>query len=256
MRVTSILASVTAFAFVAALAAQAQTRPDFSGTWDHAQYIGASPAGPGSGDITAERAGGIPRQGFSTEEPPMQAWAEAKYKQARQGVTSIYSSGGDAFDPTHSCFPHGMPRIYTTPRPFEVVMAPHMMVMMFESDHWVRRIFTDGRGHPEGYPYSWMGHSDGKWDGNTLVVDTININPESWWLDNLAHPKSDALHIVERFQRPNHDTLQIDFTFDDPKTYTRTWTGKKVLQLAPPGYEVLEDVVCEDLLDLDKKGRY
>ena len=256
LRSISMVASVTAFAFLPVLLAQAQTRPDFSGTWDHPGASAAVPAGPGSGEDAAARRGGIPRQGFSTEEPPLQAWADAKYKQARQGVTNIYSSGGDEFDPTHSCFPHGMPRIYTTPRPFEIVQAPHMLVMLFESDHWIRRIFTDGRGHPEGYPVTWMGHSDGKWDGTTLVVDTISINPESWWLDNLAHPKSDALHIVERIQRPNRNTLQIDFTFDDPKTYTRTWTGKKVFELAPKGYEVLEDVTCEELLDLNKKGRY
>ena len=186
----------------------------------------------------------------------MQAWAEGKYKQARQSIPSLYQSGGDEFDPTHSCFPRGMPRIYTTPRPFEIIHAAHMMVMLFESDHWVRRIYTDGRGHPDGYPVTWMGHAVGTWDGNTLVVDTISINDQSWWLDNLAHPKSDALHIIERIQRPNHGTLEIEFTFDDPKTYTRTWTGKKIFELAPPGYEVLEDVSCEEYLDLEKKGRY
>ena len=182
----------------------------------------------------------------------MQPWAEAKYKEARKGVPSIYQSGGDEFDPTHSCFPHGMPRIYTTPRPFEIQQLPKVMLMLFESDHWLRRIYTDGRGHPEGYPVTWMGHSIGKWDGDALVVDTININDKSWWLDNLAHPKSDALHIVERFRRPNQTTLEIDFTFDDPKAYTRPWTGKKVFELAPPGYEVLEDVICEEYLELGK----
>ena len=184
----------------------------------------------------------------------MQDWAEAKYRQARQGVTSLYTSGGDEFDPTHSCFPHGMPRIYTTPRPFEIIQNARLMAMLFESDHWVRRIFLDGRGHPDGYPVSWMGHSDGKWDGDTLVVDTININPGSWWLDNLAHPKSDALHIVERFRRPNHNTLEIDFTFDDPKTYTRTWTGKKIFDLAPAGYEVLEGRLLRGVPGPEQEG--
>ena len=153
LRNMSILVSVTAFALLSVVLAQAQTKPDFAGTWDHPGASGTSPTGPGSGDVAAEKRGGVPRQGFSTEEPPMQAWAEAKYKQARQGVTSLYASGGDEFDPTHACFPHGMPRIYTTPRPFEIVTAPQMIVMLFESDHWVRRIFTDGRGHPEGFPF-------------------------------------------------------------------------------------------------------
>jgi hypothetical protein len=253
VRNTSILASVTVFAFLSVLPAQAQ-RPDFTGTWDLQEAFGRALTGPGAEPDVEHR--GVPRQGFSTEEPPMQDWAAAKYRQARQGVTSIYSSGGDEFDPTHSCFPHGMPRIYTTPRPFEIIQNDNVMVQLFESDHWVRRIFTDGRDHPEGFPFTWMGHSVGRWNGDTLVVDTININPESWWLDNLAHPKTDALRITERFRKTNPSTLEIDFTFDDSKAYTRPWNGKKVFVLAPAGYEVLEDVTCEDLLDLNKKGRY
>ncbi len=107
-----------------------------------------------------------------------------------------------------------------------------------------------------GFRYTWMGHSIGRWDGDTLAVDTININPESWWLDNLAHPKTDQLHITERFRMPNDDTVEIAFTFDDPGAYTRTWNGNKVFVRAPEGYEVLEDVTCEEFLDLNKKGRY
>ena len=260
----SILASAMVFAFVPILLAQTQARPgagaarpDLSGTWDLPGATNRSTTGPGAVAVPESRLRGtVPRQGFSAEEPPMQPWAEAKYKQARQGVTSLYESGGDAFDPTHSCFPHGFPRIYTTPRPFEISQAARTVFMLFESDHWLRRIHTDGRDHPEGYPITWMGHSVGKWNGDTLVVDTININDRSWWLDNLAHPKSDALHVTERFRRPNQNTLEIDFTFDDPKAYTRPWTGKKVFALAESGYEVLEDVACEEYLDLGKKGRY
>ena len=180
----------------------------------------------------------------------MQPWAAAKYKEAREGIGGdIYQSGRDDLDPTYSCFPPGMPRIYTTPRPFEIHQFQDVMLMLFESDHWVRRIYTDGREHPDGYLTTWMGHSIGKWDGDTLVVDTININAKSW-LDSLGHPMSDVLRVVERFRRPNRDTLEIDFTFDDPKAYTKPWTGKKVYQFAPPGYEVMEDVVCEDLLKM------
>ena len=263
----SILAIATGFAFLPLLLAQTPARPgtgaargtpDLSGVWDLPGATNRSTAGPGAvAEVPdSQRRGTVPRQGFSAEEPPMQPWAAAKYKQARQGVSSLYQSGGDEFDPTHSCFPHGFPRIYTTPRPFEISQAARTVFMLFESDHWLRRIHTDGRSHPEGYPITWMGHSVGTWNGDTLVVDTIHINDRSWWLDNLAHPKSDALHVIERFRRPNQNTLEIDFTFDDPKAYTRPWTGKKVFALAEPGYEVLEDVSCEEYLDLGKKGRY
>ena len=92
----------------------------------------------------------------------------------------------------------GTPNRGSSPRrSLKFVHASHMIVMLFEVDHWVRRIYTDGRGHPDGYPVTWMGHAVGTWDGDTLVVDTVNINDQSWWLDNLAHPKTDALHIIE-----------------------------------------------------------
>lgn len=255
MQVRNILrvASVTFF-LLAGVVGHAQTRPDFTGTWDLEEAFTRSLAGPGA-EPERERTG-VPRQGFSDQEPPMQDWAEAKYLEARQGVPNLYTSGGDEFDPTHSCFPHGLPRIYTTPRPFEMIQNENVLVQLFESDHWVRRIFTDGRDHPDGFPYTWMGHSIGRWDGDTLVVDTININSESWWLDNLAHPKTDQLRITERFQMPNDDTVEIAFTFDDPGAYTRPWDGHKEFLRAPAGYEVLEDVTCEDLLDLNRKGRY
>jgi hypothetical protein len=103
----------------------------------------------------------------------------------------------------------------------------------------------DGRGHPDGYPSTWMGHSIGKYDGNTLVVDTAAIN-ETTWIDTLGHPHSDALHLVERIRRLSHDTLEIEVTFEDPKAYTRPWTGKKVYQLQSPNYELKEDVICEE----------
>jgi hypothetical protein len=120
-----------------------------------------------------------------------------------------------------------------------------VVYILSEMDHSVRRIYMDGRGHPDGYPSTWMGHSIGKYEGNTLVVDTAAIN-ETTWIDTLGHPHSDALHLVERIRRLNHDTLEIEVTFEDPKIYTRPWTGKKVYQLQPPNYELKEDVICEE----------
>jgi len=227
-------------------------KPDFSGVWERPGVIGVSPTGPGAIRNADLRSGRLSWQAFSMEEPPMQPWAASRYREARAGLGSdIYQSGRDELDPVFSCFPPGLPRIYTVPRPFEIQQFPDVMLMLFEMDHWVRRIYTDGREHPDGYLVTWMGHAIGKWDGDALVVDTVNIN-EKTWLDALGHPKSDALHVVERFRRPNQNTLEIDFTFDDPKAYTRPWTGKKVFVLGPPGHEVLEDIVCNDLLELGK----
>ena len=91
-----------------------------------------------------------------------------------------------------------------------------------------------------------MGHSIGKWDGDTLVVDTVGLNDKTW-LDGLGHPHSDALHLVERIRRVDHATLQFDLTFDDPKAYTKPWMGKQVFKLRP-GWEIPEHIICEDHL--------
>ncbi|MGH9895278.1 MAG: hypothetical protein ACREA0_25490, partial [bacterium] len=126
---------------------------------------------------------------------------------------------------------------------------PDLVLLMFETYSAIRRIYTDGRGHPDGYPITWMGHSIGRWEGDTLVADTTLLNDKTW-LDALGHPHSDALRVEERFHRIAPDMLQIDFVFDDPKAYTSTWTGKKVYELMPPGFEVMEDYTCDDRLQL------
>jgi hypothetical protein len=237
----------------AALAQTAsRTAPDLSGVWDRPGAAREAPSGPEATAVNARRQRTLPRQAFSFDEPPMQPWAVQKYREARDGVEDIYESGKDEIDPTYNCFPPGMPRIFTGIRPFEIQQLPKVVLMLFESDHWVRRIHTDGRSHPEGYPITFMGHSVGKWEGDTLVVDTINLDSRSW-LDGLGHPMSEALRVEERIRRPKQDTLEIDFVFDDPKTYTRPWNGKKTFQLMPAGYEVMEDVVCVEYLEIGKR---
>ena len=259
--VRSIFVVVMVLAFVPGILAQtpakpgsgaAKGTPDLSGTWDRPGAAKESPAGAGFTQNAQQRQGILPRQAFTKEEPPMQPWAAEKFKLAREGKPDLYEDGRDELDPSYNCFPPGTPRVFTIPRPFEIRQFPDQVLLLFETDHSVRRIYMDGRGHPEGYPITWMGHSIGKWDGDTLVVDTVAINDKTW-LDALGHPHSDALHVVERFRRVNHDTLEIDFLFDDPKAYTKPWTGKKVYQLMPPGFEVLEDVNCDYLLEIGKR---
>jgi hypothetical protein len=233
------------FAFSVVLLAQTgkqpeavKSLPNLSGTWSHG--IGSTAAG-----IPNDDAGGVPFFGFTKEEPSLQPAAMETYRANRKGITDPRSKGRDDFDPGNSCFPPGPTRIFTLPRPFEIRQTADVVYILSETDHWVRRIYVDGRGHPDGYPSAWMGHSIGKYDGNTLVVDTADIN-ENTWIDTLGHPHSDALHLVERFRRVNHDTLEIEVTFDDSKTYTRPWTGKKTYQLQPPGYEMKEDMICDE----------
>jgi hypothetical protein len=230
----------------------ATTIPDLSGIWDNTHQDvnrGGAAAGPPGGFMGP---GGIPTFGFTTEEPSMLPWAAEKYKAARTGLArGPLDRGRDDLDPTHDCFPYGPTRMYTTPRPWEIRQLPDVVLLIFEGDHWVRRVYMDGREHPDGYPLTWMGHSTGKYDGDSLIIDTVGMR-EGTWLDHMGHPHSDALHLTERLRRVDHDTLQIDLTFDDPKTYTKPWTGKKIFKLAPATFEILEDVICEDWLEMKK----
>jgi hypothetical protein len=244
----SFLAStlvLMAFAFSAVLLAQAAkpsgaatSLPNLSGTWNRG--TGRNAAG-----IFDNEAGGVPFLGFTKQDPPLQPAALQIYQANRKGITDPRLKGRDDSDPMNSCFPPGPTRIFTIPQPFEIRQTAEEVYILSEMDHWVRRIYMDGRGHPDGYPSTWMGHSIGKYEGNTLVVDTVAIN-DTTWIDTLGHPHSDALHLMERIRRLNNDTLEIEVTFEDPKVYTRSWTGKKVYQLQPPSYELKEDVICEE----------
>ena len=184
----------------------------------------------------------------------MTPWAAEKYKLIRQGPKrNEFDRGNENWDPSyHHCMPFGPTRPYTNNQNFEIrQFGDELVYILFTSNHEVRRVYLDGRPHPSGWPFGWMGHSIGKWDGDTLVVDTVGLN-DITWIDTMGRPHSDQLHIVERIRRVEHDTLQIDFTFEDPKAYTRPWTGKRVFQLLTgPQAEILEDILCEEHLMLD-----
>ncbi len=225
---------------------------DLTGTWDRPGAAKESPTGAGFTQNAQARLGILPRQVFTSEEPPMTPWAAAKFAEARKGKDDIYEDGRDELDPSYNCFPPGTPRVFTIPRPFEIRQHPDVVLLLFETYSAMRRIHTDGRGHPDGYPVTWMGHSIGRWEDGTLVADTTLLNDKTW-LDALGHPHSDALRVEERFRRVAQDRLEIDFVFDDPKAYIEPWTGKKVYELMPPGFEVMEDYTCDDRLQLGVK---
>jgi len=205
-------------------------RPDLSGIW--------SRTGPGA------------HQPFGQGPPPLQPGAKAIYEENELGLPPA-DRARDELDPVIYCMPHGVPRIMAGNQPFEIVQTPSQVYLLFEAHSVQRRIYLDGRKMPENYPTSFMGFSTGKYDGDTLVVDTVGMRDESW-LDHLGHVHSEAMHIVERFRRLDQDTLQIDLIFDDPRTYTKPWTGKKIFKRAPPDFDILEDVLCEEWLEMGK----
>jgi len=143
-----------------------------------------------------------------------------------------------------------VPRVYFHPYPFEFVHTPKYTLMLYEYDHMVRRIYTDGRSVPKDPDLLWMGTSVGHWDGaTTLVVDTVGLNDKTW-LDRLGHPHSDQLHVIERFRRVNYDHMELDFTMEDPKALTKPWTTTWYYELKPT-WELGEISCSGDYLDFN-----
>jgi hypothetical protein len=212
-------------------AGSAQT-PDLSGMWMQPRGIELS-------------------RRFSAEDAPLQPWALEVYKDNREGATDPNRNGDDGLDPTMYCLQSGVPRVYTSPFPIEIVQTPARVYMIFQaqSSPSPRVIYTDGRAHSEGYPVTFLGHSVGKWDGDTLVVDTISVDPDTW-VDGIGTPHSDELHVVERLRRAAQDTLEAEFRFEDPKAYTRPWTGKKIYKLHAE-WEYLPGQTCDDRFKTD-----
>ena len=178
---------------------------------------------------------------FSVAEPPLQSWAKAKFQSIKPGYGPHASP--DSEDPILNCLPPGVPRIILIPFPVQIIQLPSQVLMVFEYDHFVLQIDMTRQSHPKDIDPTWMGDSIGKWDGDTLVIDTVGLNDKTW-LDQVGHPHSSALHVVERLRRVNHDTLQDSLTIDDPRTYTKPWTGQQTFTLRP-GWKIKE-YVCED----------
>jgi hypothetical protein len=128
-------------------------------------------------------------------------------------------------NPADRCLPIGIPAAMLVSEPDKIVQTPGLIVIMYESDGTHRQIYTDGRPLPKDPQPAWLGYSIGKWQGDTLVVDTAGFNDKSW-LDLLGHPHSEALHVVERYRRRDFGHLDVEMTFDDPKIYTQPITIK------------------------------
>jgi len=173
---------------------------------------------------------------------PMSTWGAARFK-ADNAAYRGSSPSTVLNDPFFSCFPPGVPRIYMLNFPMQIVQIPGQVLMLFEFDHFVRRIYTDGRPHDKDAGPLWMGDSIGKWEGDTLVADTVSFNDKTT-LDREGYPHSDAMHLVEHIRRVNHDSMEIKLTVDDPKTYTKPWDATLVFRLRPD-WKIMEHV-CED----------
>ena len=165
---------------------------------------------------------------------PFQPWAKAKFLSERSGHSPNVSLGYDTnTDPfIKYCDPLGVPRVLLANHPFKMIPLPNEVIVLYERSHDFRELYTDGRQHPKDLDPSWWGHSIGKWEDGALAVDSIGFNDKTW-LDYGGLPHTEALHIIERYKRADHNTLQLTLTVDDPKAYTKPWTVNRTYTLKP-----------------------
>jgi hypothetical protein len=192
----------------------ADGKPDFSGTWEPEKNRPCPPDGCADMQVPQE----FVNIGWSLKDGlPFQNWAS----ELRRGRAE--QNGKD--DPVSRCLPGGIVKLHTTPQLRKLIQIPGLLVSLNEMDATYRQIFTDGRPLPAADIRSFKGYSVGRWDGDTLVVETTGF-PDGIWLDRGGTPMTDAAKITERYRRVNYGTMEIEVTVDDPKAYARPWTIK------------------------------
>ena len=204
----------------------ADGKPDLSGVWqaDGQTYFF---------DLAA---------GLKPEDVQMLPWARALQQQREDNV--------HADDPLARCQPHGVPRINTNGLfPFKIVQTPKLVVLLYEQLNLFRQVFLDGRTLSADVNPTWLGYSTGRWDGDTLVVDSRGFNDKTWLDTQKGRPASDALHVVERFRRPKFGDLEVVATIEDPKAYAKPWTTTTQHFRLQPATDLLEFICSENEKD-------
>jgi hypothetical protein len=154
-------------------------------------------------------------------------------------------------NPDAMCLPLGFLQFHQQPQPRRIYQLPNVILIEYESNYGLRHIYTDGRKlPPQGEPQPfWYGYSVGRWEGDTLVVETNNLRgaedgPSDGWLDVNGSPYSRDAKFTERFRRLNYGQLQVDLTVDDPKAYTKPWTVRVDFRIRPE--EEMIEFVCNE----------
>lgn len=217
-------------------------KPDFSGTWTMIRHGASGEQGRNVGDPEQPPSGVPPYatfwdQGFGFENGlPYQPWARELREQR------ILDNGTD--NPDSYCLPLGHMQFHTHIQPREIIQSPGQIVMLYEASAGIRQIFLDGRSLPDNDPIEWWyGYSVGRWEGDTLVVETRNFRDDGW-LDFNGSPTTDELKTTERFRRVSYGKMEIDITIDDSKAYTEPFSLRVEHRLLPG--ENLIEWVCEN----------
>jgi hypothetical protein len=211
--------TVTVTGGAAAAASAAAKTPDLNGVYGFAGARGATP-------------------------PPLKPGAE-KYRIVRgqpgdvRGNTTLGAN----------CVPLGIPQTYSTPYPFQIVQTPKLIVMIYEYPNTFRMIPLDGRPHTPDPDPTWMGEAVGRWEGDTLVVDTIGFNDKT---EVAGFMHSEAYHVVERYKRLENGNLQYDVTVEDPNVWTAPWVMPQRILPFRPEAEHIDEFVCEQQPDYSR----
>ena len=199
----------------------ADGKPDLSGVWTVADGKFFQDLGVGGVEI------------------PMLPWAKALYEERKGNLQKGH--------PSERCLGHGVTDFDTVGTPRKIIQTPGVIAILFEAYHHYRQILMDGRALPEPTQPSYQGYSVGRWEGDTLVVETNGVNDQGW-LDMNGHPQTETTHFTERYRRRNIGHIDLEVTIDDPKAYTRPWT------VALSGLNLLADeelieAICENEKD-------
>jgi hypothetical protein len=178
----------------------------------------------------------MPMDGSPT---PFLPWAAAFFEQRK----AAEASGMPLFDPNASCLPSGVPRVIPVPYPLDIVQTPERTMIAIEVMHNYRVIHMDRTAPPPDYQPSYLGYSVGHWEGDALVVTTTGLNGYTQ-VDEEGRPKSTAMTVTERYQKRAPDILEVTYTIDDPKTYSRPWTARAQFRWTPDFR--MGEYICEE----------
>ena len=234
---------------------RADGKPDLSGMWMRTRS-GPPPEGGGGGLIDVPTAP-VP---LDPDGPPIAAFFEAgqnmegglPYTPWAKELRDERFALGARDNPDANCMPMGFLQFHQQPQPRNIIHTDKMILIEYEANYGVRHIYLDGRElPPQGEPQPWWyGYSIGHWEGDDLVVETNNLRgaedgPYDAWLDVNGSPHTRDAQITEVFRRPTSGHLQIDFTIEDPKAYTRPWTVR-IDQRLLPDQELIEFICNEN----------
>ena len=213
--------------------------PDWSGVWNPRERNLFDPSSLKPSEVRAKDTGSaLFEASYLRMYPPYRPEYEARYEKTLKNTQA-----GIGSDPTAACLPPGFPRIMGTPYPLQFVVLPDQVLILFEAFSQVRHIYTDGRPHPDDLDPTYNGHSIGRWEGDTLVVDTVGLRGDTIF-DVSGAPHSDVLRVSERIRRVSADSIEDRMVVEDGKALTRPWPVLRTYERQPRW--TMTEYVCEE----------